>query len=453
MKYVVSFLVAFAFCSGYLHARDRHNKRGLSRTEGGLVENIVGCLQNKDTAQYYNLFVPFDTLWSMVLHNPDHSPAAQSALNELKEHPQTLLEFDPHYNKAIIDRFNTVLQKGEDSGIHWNAVILQRYELRKQPITNTRLAAYDRLAPERFQGYLFVRDMVGRTNYCVNLTEIQKVDGYFYGGQVVNMLEASSVDEYLHKEIDEQRYMLFLVTHPPADTLAAADSMAHKHTVKVATTPAKKDPLAIDNSDDDNSSKVKREVVDRKYYEGKFDDEIPVKLYLRYMKEPGATKPTKYDGLYKFGDQQRYVKLEITRTPDGKWVMEDDVPLGILELTLENRIFTGVWTNADQNGFDVVMTQMGISQRKVEALDNVLDRGLSGRIDEASLEKQEKEATDSTAKGSSTAKEKDSTAGNKKKKKKSDKEDAADEDNASKEDPYTKAAAKEARRRRRAEMD
>lgn len=447
MRYLAALLLVLMMCSGAALAapRDRHNKRGLPRTEEGLVNNFVGCLQNKDSTGYYNLFIPFDTLWHIVLHNTDHTPGAAAALNELREHPQTLLEFDPHFNREIIHRFNMVLQKGEDSGIHWGAVVLQRYELKKQPITNTRLAAYERLAPERFQGYLFIRDMLGRTNYCVSITEIQKVNGYFYGGQVLNMLEATTVDEFLVKEVAERQYLAWLAAHPPADS-AATDS-AKTDSARTNTEAAKKDPLGITKEEDEDRH-VKREVVDRKYYEGKFDDEIPVKLYVRYKKEPGINKPVSYDGLYKFGDQLKYVKLEITRTADGKWMMEDNVPIGILEVTLKNRTFTGIWTNSDENGYDVVMTQAGIPQKKVEALDNILDKGLSGRIDEESFEN----PSDTSKSPDSTAAHKSTKAREKKKKKKDDEEDD-DKDAAAKKDPYLKAAAKEARRRKRREMD
>ncbi|MES2700994.1 MAG: hypothetical protein V4649_00050 [Bacteroidota bacterium] len=442
MRYLSTLLLVLIICSGDVHAYGRKDKRGLPRTEAGLMDNIVGCLQNRDTIGYYNLFIPFDTLWGLVLHNADRTPEAQGALNVLKEHPQTLLEFDPRYNRAIIDRFNMVIQKGIDSGIHWNAVKMQRYELKKQAITTTRLAAYNLLAPERFQGYMFIRDMLGRTNYCVSITEIQKVNGYFYGGQVVNMLPASSIDEFLGNEDKERRYIAWLAEHPVVDT-PVADS-AKNDSLKKA------DALGIAVEDDENKS-IKREVVDRKYYEGSFDEEIQVRLYVRYMKEPGPGKPVAYDGLYKFGDQKSYVRLDITRTADGKWLMEDDIPVGVLELVLKERTYTGVWTNSDQNGFDVVLKQTGVPQKKVEALDNILDRGFSGRLDEESF------TTDTAAaKGAAAGKEKDKEKTKKKDKDEepeAEKEDKPRKEKAPKKDKVTKkrdkALKKEMRKRRR----
>ena len=171
--------------------------RGEPRTEVGLMNNVLGCLQYKDTVGYYDLFPPFDTLWRMVMHNPNHSPEAVSELNHLKEHPQSLLEFDPYYNPRIMAHFCAVLQKGEDSGIHWNSIVMQRYELIAEPITSQALVGYDIIAPERFKGYIFVRDLLGRLTFCISIAEIQKIEGYFFGGQILNILEASTIDQYM----------------------------------------------------------------------------------------------------------------------------------------------------------------------------------------------------------------------------------------------------------------
>ena len=80
----------------------RKPKRQWPKTEGELMYKLVACLQHKDTAGYYELFPPFDTLWSMVMHNSDKSPQTQKELNNLKEKPQVLIEFDPLYNLSLI---------------------------------------------------------------------------------------------------------------------------------------------------------------------------------------------------------------------------------------------------------------------------------------------------------------------------------------------------------------
>src|ERR1700743_788643 len=117
MRYcIVILLVCLLFAGNDAYGKKRSH-RGEPRTEVGLMNNVLGCLQNKDTVGYYDLFPPFDTLWRMVMHNPNRTPEAIAELNHLKEYPTQLLEFDPFYNHNIMGRFYHVLQKGEDSGI------------------------------------------------------------------------------------------------------------------------------------------------------------------------------------------------------------------------------------------------------------------------------------------------------------------------------------------------
>ncbi len=355
------------------------------------MTNVLGCLSNKDSLDYFYLFPPFDTLWSYVLHNPDHSPQAQQELENLKEHPQGLLEFDPYYNHSIIAKFEQVLQKGEDSGIHWNSIILQRYELSKEEPTR-KLVGYDHVAPERFKGYIFVRDMLGRTTFCITITEIQKIQGYFFGGQVLNILEASTIDQYMFKETEEKKYYDWLAKNK--DT--TLDDSTRK---ALADSLIKKDILNATPIDED-SVKPRRDVVERKYYEGKFDDEIPVKLFVRYQKDLRSGKVAAYDGLYKFGDQQSYVKLNITRSTDGKWIMEDDPPVGVMELELINKMYTGSWlNNASQSGYDVEMKQVDIPEKRVMELDDILERGLVGSTAQKSTQEEEKKKSTEDDKG------------------------------------------------------
>ncbi len=389
MRYFLILLLFAGLFSSDSYARGkRHKYRGLPRDEVGLMNNVVGCLANKDSIGYFYLFPPFDTLWALVMHNPDHSPETLKALNKLKDHPQNLLEFDPAYNRKIMAGFYNVIKKGEDSGIHWNSVAIQRYELYKEEGT-LQLSGYEKIAPERFKGYLFLRDILGRLTFCVTISEIQKIQGYYFGGQLQNIIEASNIDQFFAKEKEEQKYFDWLARHPESDPVlqdsvikAKSDSLK----AKGDTVANKTDILSIVIPDEENTQ-TRKEVVDRKYYEGKFDDEIPVKLFIRYMKDPKSGAKVAYDGLYKFGDQKDYVKLTIIINPEGKWIMDDDLPLGSMELDLKNKIYTGTWlNNENQTGYDVVLTQTVIQPRKLEQLDNILEKGLSGRVDDASYE-------------------------------------------------------------------
>lgn len=418
MRYfLIVFLLVVALDAS---AGGRKRYRGEPRSEVGLMNNVLGCLSNKDSIGYFYLFPPFDTLWALVLHHPDRSPAAQRDLSFIKENPKLLLQYDPMYNYKIMAGFMGVLTKGEDSGIHWNSIVMQRYELYRQVPTTNELVGYNRIVPERFRGYMFVRDMLGRLTFCISIAEIQKINGYFFGGHLLNILEASTIEEFERKEEEERKYFEWL-KNKAADTLAN-DSLrnAELDSIARADSMQKANPLNVSPSDED-SFKARREVVDRRYYEGMFDEEYHVKLYVRYMKDLRTGKISAWDGLYKFGDQMAYVRLNITKTPEGKWVMEDDPPIGTMELELANRVYTGSWTNNDnQTGYDVELKQKEIEQKMLERLDNILDKGLSGRSDQAVKEEKAKKPKDDEKDkddGKSKDKEKQDTDKPKKQKK------------------------------------
>jgi len=347
----------------------------------------------------------------MVMHNPDRSPEAIKELNDLREHPTVLINFDPFYNHAIVGRFAYVLKKGDDSGVHWNGLVTQRYELQKQGLSEG-MQGLQRIAPERYKGYLFVRDMLGSTTYCITITEIQKIDGYFYGGQVLNVLEANSVDEFLRREENERRYQAKLeqqAIDASSDSVRMADSLkaklVHTDSMKkdsVITAPAagiaktdtaKKNHLLLSVTvADEDTSKTRKEVIDRRYYSGMFDDEIPVKLYIRYMKDPSG-KAKSWDALYKFGDMQQYVKLDVSQPSEGKWLFEE--PVATMELELSEKVYTGTWTNGgNQTGYDVVLTQKSISQQKILDLDRILETGTWGKTDEQDIQEKKEPAHD-----------------------------------------------------------
>lgn len=370
----------------------KHVYRGPARTEGELLGRVLTCLKHKDTVSYFYLFPPFDTMWGMVIKNDDKSPEAQKELAQLRQHPTILIDLDPYYNNNIIARFAHVLGKGEDSGIQWSGIVMQRYELHKAGITRG-LEGLHRIAPERFTGYMFVRDLLTSSTYCITVAEIQKVNGYYVGGQVFNVLEARTYDEFIDKEIREREWK------------------AKKHNIGVTTTDDKKDssktalnfpkdtlasllsaeptaapPVSKDKVDsvkykrnlllstgvvDDDPNKMRKEVVDRKYYKGKFDEEIPVELYVRYMKDAKG-RVNNWDALYKFGDMPKYVKMDVSKDNDGKWQFEEAV--AVLELELSGKIYTGSWTNGiTQTGYEAELNQVDLSQKKSEELDYILE--------------------------------------------------------------------------------
>jgi len=392
MKYLFVLLVCCSMSLPAAHASGKKkDKRGLPRTESGLVTNVLGCLQYKDSVSYFNLFLPFDTLWRMVLYNNSNSPEVVKELNHLKEHPQSLVDFDPRYNSNIMKNFYKVIQKGEDSGVHWPSIVMQRYELKKETNTSKNLVGYEHIAPERFQGYVFVRDMMGRSTFCISIKEIQKVNGYFFGGQVTNILEAANIEDFWAREAKEKKYFEWLEKNPDYDSLRTDSLRRDSISRGLVDTFAEHQKGLLGVTDEEDNAQVRKQVIDRKYYEGKFDNEIPVKMYIRYMKDASG-KNIYYDGLYKFGDQKKYARLIVNRGADDKWIIEDDPPVGSMELILKDKTYTGTWTNGENaTGYDAVLKQADLPQPKMEELEKILEKGLSGSAFDEATEKKEKE--------------------------------------------------------------
>lgn len=399
MRYCLILLLVIFCWSQHASAHvPRHKHRGpeLPQSEVELMTRVMQCLNNKDTFAYYSLFPSFDTLWHLVMHNADVSAETQQQLNELREHPQKLLNFDPYYNPAIIWQFCHVLEKGEDSGIRWNGIVLQRYELHKQGISRNDIGL-DKVIPERFEGFVFVRDMLSSTTYCITIDEIQKVNGYYFGGQLHNILQSTNMEEFYRREREENAYFekKRLDDLKAQRDAAIKDSLealgintdtadTKKDTTDVPPKPKapKKDPLVASPAPDEDTNNTKKEIVNRKYYEGKFDEEIPVKLYVRYMKDSKKGMVIYWDALYKFGDQVDYVKLNVSKSPEGKWLFEE--PIASMELDLTNKHYSGDWINNDnQTGYDVQMDESPLSQPMMDKLDQILDKGLWGKTDES----------------------------------------------------------------------
>ena len=401
MRFLSILFLCVLLCSTESRGIGRHRRYvGPPRNEAELVGRVLNCLSYKDSLSYYSLFPPLDTLWRMVTHNANQSPDAQKELAQLRDHPTVLIDLDPYYNHSIMLRFREVLQKGEDSGVNWKGIVLQRYELLKEGVI-PGLEGLRHVIPERFKGFVFVRDMLSSTTFCIVMTDIQKVQGYFCGGQVVNVLEAGTIDEYIAREAAERRAIRKLreaAQRRVADSVDAklkdTVSVAVQDTVKKDT--VKQAPVAQGNNKqlsdsakvarramilnassvaEDDKTKIRWEVVDRKLYKGLFDDDISVELYVRYMRD-AAGKVRNWDGLYKFGDMQDYIRLEISKE-ESRWIMEE--PAGLMELELSQKVYTGTWTNGDnQTGYDVELTQKDLSQAKILKLDRILENNAGG---------------------------------------------------------------------------
>ena len=164
-----------------------------------------------------------------------------------------------------------------------------RYELEK--IRRGRDLITEKISPLRFLGYVFIKDMLNRKTYTFTVFDIMQVNGLWYGGELAHIYKASTKDEY-------------------AKELAAEKKRLHDKELGIVDTS----DLAKENSSSDEEEEQKmpkmKEIMDRKFYKGKFDNEISVQLYIRHIKGGCPEIICAWDALFKFGDQDEWVKLQ-----------------------------------------------------------------------------------------------------------------------------------------------
>ncbi len=351
-------------------AKKEKEYKGPPRTEGELIGKIVSCMMYKDTITYAGLFDDFDTVWKQIIEYRPHDEFDAKAIEHIRQHPEKVKQFDPYYNAAIAKNAWYVMKKGEDSGIHWNQVMILRYELQKVKLTRD-MVGYDIIAPNRYQGYVLLKDMLTRQIYIFTVTELQNIGKYWYGGMLANIYPAESVEEFQVKEAGELkiRRMMKEFGLTEADLAKLQNKDSTKHVIKVS-------------DDDDDSSPttasglIRRDVVDRKLYTGTFDNQIQVKLYVRFMKGNCPGGICSWEAIYKFGDQDEFIKLDVSKTPDGKWQFNEDPPIGSMELTLNDKLFTGTWSSSDiKTGYDVKLKETILSTSMMKQLDHIIEHG------------------------------------------------------------------------------
>ncbi|MBA3828672.1 MAG: hypothetical protein H0X33_07030 [Taibaiella sp.] len=364
MRSVALYIICLLFCSITCLAIGKKKKYdGPPRSEAELIARTLNCLQYADTFTYDALFPTTDTVWKQIVEYRATDQQQSEKIGYIRMHPEKVRQFDPFYNPLINKSFAYVEKKGSDSGIHWHDILLMRYELQKIKLTRD-MVGYELVVPIRYKGFVFIKDMISRKDYVFAMNEVQMMNNFWYGGQVINIFEARSVDEYLAKDFAEMRLRKRMQELGITDEIAATDSLGNK--VK-----------QNEDEDEDESKKPQKEVADRKYYVGKFDNEIPVKLYIRYLKGNCPGGVCSWQAIYKFGDQDDYIKLDVEKKADSTWEFTEDPPIGGMDLKLKGKIYTGNWMGADnETGYDVRLTESDASPAKVKALDNIIENHL-----------------------------------------------------------------------------
>ena len=160
MKYIaVCFIAIMLLCPKGVEAKKEKEYKGPPRTDGELIGRIINCLQFNDTITYATLFNDFDTVWKQIQEFRPHDEFEAKSIAQIRQHPEKVRQFDPFYNAAIAKNAYYVMKKGEDSGIHWNQVVMMRFELQRVKLTRD-MVGYNLIAKNRFQGYVFLRDML-----------------------------------------------------------------------------------------------------------------------------------------------------------------------------------------------------------------------------------------------------------------------------------------------------
>lgn len=365
MKKALLLLLMLCLAAQTADAQRRRKKIKEDRTERGLVYRVLGALRDKDAHSYVQLFPDLDTFATLVMEQVDSNSGKFYEMMALQENATQLLRRDSLVSARLAARFDSLIRRGEAIGIDWKSTVPLRYELFQK--SKTRDTLLEKLMPERFVGYAFFMDMSSRQTYCVTLSDLFKLKGRWYGGQLGNLFAAKSVDEYLAAARQNQRgfgspYFIFIPQ-------GKFDPEEKKADTPIAQKPRSYSQVVTPDAPEDGL------VLERKYYKGFFDEEIPVQLYIRYLKGNCDTPPCLFEAIYLFGQELDYITLQVTKEADGTWVFTDPKSGATMELTLEGKTYTGDWLlDMSQNGYDVEMKEVDSSPVTLQKLDGVVKR-------------------------------------------------------------------------------
>ncbi len=332
-------------CISLTATAEKKGKKTKGNTEQGLVFRIEACLANEDPYCYIGLFPDMDTFSKMVMAYTEPSSEEFVAMARLQQQPGRMLQADSTFHGRLKEMFDATIARGKEGGIHWGSIMPLRYELVKA--RTTRNKQYEKLAPDRFTGYFFVQDALNRKIFAFTVSEMLKIGEEWYGGYLGAVFEANTKDEY-------------------EDLLAIA-----KKDKREGKEPVKKE-VQEEQGEEVRDNGMQKMIAERKYYTGKFDNEIAVQLYVRSLKGACPAGICAWEAIYKFGDQDDYIMLTVSRGENSSWIFTEVPNAGSMELKLKGTKYTGNWTAADnQTGYDVKMTEAPASDKKIRILDEL----------------------------------------------------------------------------------
>lgn len=328
-----------------------------------LVYQIVSCLQAKDEQCYIRLFPDTDTLSQLILRAADKGSAAFHTAQQMQQDGSGMMQADSSQRARLTARFDTLIAFGEKHlNLNWNAITPMRFELQK--MHQTRDKFLEKLAPNRYRGYVFVLDQQSGKSYGISIEDILEINSAWYGGWLGAILPGSTIEEFeAYYQVLRRRQHLGqqgLYDKSPAEQKQDNED---RNELKIAV-----DTL--------ENSKTQKIVAERHLYSGQFDQEINVQLYIRTLQGgcPGnADGNCLYDAIYKFGDQDQWIKLAVHKNADGSWHFDEIPEAGTMDLELVGGSMTGEWTAADgQTGYNVRLSEIEPSAKKVQYMDEIL---------------------------------------------------------------------------------
>lgn len=332
--------------------------RAQQKTEGDLVMQILNTLVSKDAIAYSKLFPDVELMSKTIMQHPDTGSRAWKMMTYLNERPDEMAIYDQRLDSSLMSTFNNVLDEAAKMNIHWQHVLFARFELEKQ--RETRDHIYEKLAPERFRGYVFIKDPVGNDTYCFTVGDLVKIQGSWYGGTLQHIFEANTKSDY---DLRLAEYVTARKKNKPFVWKKNEELDPEDSTVR-------------QEEQETLSKGPQKTIVERKYYTGTFDDEIPVQLYIRYIKGTCPEGVCAYEAVFKFGDQDEYVHMSVVKTED-RWVFSEDPGSGVMDLKFKEGVYTGSWTStADQTGYEVQISETVPGNKKLKFLDELFQMEL-----------------------------------------------------------------------------
>lgn len=339
-------------------------------SEKDLVYKIVDILRSGDDSSYAAIFPTFKMMSEMVATYQPRDSFQIERINKIRVNMRQLQQFDPEYNPILVDRMNFVRKKAADSGVHWGDILIAKYELDKQRLPY-ELIGFELIAPIRMQGFIYIRDMLTRRRYGIAVRDIYMMGDKWYGGTVLNILEASNEAEYEEALAIEEKELKKLMIYKQRGLLDSV--LAARDSIRKSRLYAGGD----EEEEEDAGETMYKDIADRKLYTGYFDKQVEVELYIRFIKGPCPEAICSFEAMYKFGDLDEYIILEVERKPDGTFVMTEE-ELGVMELKLQGNTLTGTWTSVrDKTEYEAYLKEKEeIRDRKLYKLDKTYEESV-----------------------------------------------------------------------------